>query len=323
MNTDSNDAEMREVPWHELGFRLRHAATAADVIRTAGINWRVATKETFVGKEHRIRPGHVLVREDLWNTNKGGILGSVPSSHVPMQNIEAFGFLDDIIKSGSATYDSAGALDQGKRIWTILHFQNDLQVASNDFLSKYLLLVHSPTTGYHRLTYLPCRQVCQNTVTEEAFHNPPPFITTPHVRPRRFQVPIEVAIEEIQRRFDDMAREFKAMLKVKLGQDRLEQYVRSVFDDWHRKLDLLPKDEGPSEIGAHTELGRKECLRLFVEGKGNDMPDVKGTLWAALSGIAEYNDFHSLRSNDPKHLPEVWFGKLKASALKVAKAMIA
>jgi hypothetical protein len=96
------------------------------------LGWTVVKKERAGGK-------YVLVREDLSDHTKG-ILGPVKSDYIPLQNIEAFSFLDEIVNRGTAVYDSAGTLDEGRWVWIIPRFPGDLEILPEDPIGRFLLL---------------------------------------------------------------------------------------------------------------------------------------------------------------------------------------
>lgn len=263
-----------------------------------------------------------LAREDLWNQNKDSSLGSVRADYTPLQNAQAFSFLDPIVQSGVASYESAGILGKGEFVWIMLRFHNDLEIGPHDLMAKFLLFGNAPTTGYHRMVYLPVRLISNNTLSCGTLHNPEPLVTTPKIRPRQFQDSIDSAVEKIQYRFREMASEFRAMAHRGLTQEGLGHYLKMVFSDYNRKIEYLRQEERLSWMSADREQHFKECARLFVEGQGNDLPGAKGTLWAALNAVAEYADFDLHKPSDSGSLEEVWFSELKGSALKVARSSL-
>jgi hypothetical protein len=48
---------------------------------------------------------------------------------------------------------------------------------------------------------------------------------------------------------------------------------------------------------------------LWEKGRGNDLPAVRGTLWAAYNGIAEHADYGLTSARDSKWLGSTWFGE--------------
>src|SRR5476651_1657080 len=86
-------------PWHGLGTALDHPATSAEAIRAAGLDWRVDLFTACVlGKP--IPDSYGVVRMDRREP-----IGVVGKRYVPIQNVEAFAFLDHLIGEGHAVYE--------------------------------------------------------------------------------------------------------------------------------------------------------------------------------------------------------------------------
>jgi hypothetical protein len=303
----------QDMPWYRLGKRLIEAHTAEEAVHAAGLGWRVAKTSVSPGA----KPGSaLLVREDLWDGKGEGILGKLRALHTPFQNVEAFSFLDPLVRSGAMEYDSAGAWAQGEWVWIMLRLGGEIEVAPKDQLAQFLLFGHTHSTGYHRLTYLLVRLASRSTLIESPFHNPKPLITVPNVRPRRFRASTEVALEEIRNHFERFASKLRAMLRVELNSDGADHYSLSVYEALRHER----KKGGPT-----IEEMRGDCMacsRLFQDGGGNDLPGVKGTLWAAYAAVAEYFDHYKTVAEDWKYLRDIWFSPLKASALRVASRFV-
>ena len=64
---------------------------------------------------------------------------------------------------------------------------------------------------------------------------------------------------------------------------------------------------------------------LFEKGRGNDLPGVRGTWWAAYNAVSEYLTHERGRAADTR-LDSLWFGQganLNGRALSVALEMAA
>ena len=60
---------------------------------------------------------------------------------------------------------------------------------------------------------------------------------------------------------------------------------------------------------------------FFDQGRGNRMPGVEGTLWAAFNGVTEWLDHRKTRQNENQRLSSSWFGetaRVKGRAYAVA-----
>jgi len=290
-------------------------ATAKEAMYAAGLNWRLVSKD-IPGLGRRL-----LVRENRGNLYGHGILGSIKRSYDPMQNSDAFSFLDCIVRAKAASYESAGFLGLGEWVWIILRFYEQAEIVPNDPVSKFLLFGNAPTTGHHQLVYLPVRQACHNTLAGGSNHNVSPLVTVARIGPRQFQRSDGYALKEIQSHFAAIINDFRAMAQIKLDVGGMRQYLNKVFNDWIRKNQIVNSKERSLNRLAEFSRGTKECLRLSLGGAGNTLPGAKGTLWAAVNAVCDYVDFQKLNPRDPSYLKEIWFNELKGNALKVAKAM--
>lgn len=107
-------------PWHGKGKPVNGLATAAECIRAAGLDWGVAKVPIRVDDIGGLAvPGvMVTVRTDLSPDDPRRILGVVGEEYQPLQNWEAFGFFDRYVSTG-AIYETAGAIENGRRIWLL------------------------------------------------------------------------------------------------------------------------------------------------------------------------------------------------------------
>ena len=320
------NAEMMYVgkmPWHGLGTRLNEPPTAEEAIRAAHLDWRVVKKQLYIGDEGRPLPGqYAVVREDQWDRNEDGLLGTVGQDYTPLQNVDAFGFFDPIVKSGAAFYESAGALKKGERVWVMARLRLDFEVTQSDKIARYLLLsnTHDGTSSV-QVKFTPVRVVCKNTLNEALGRGPAIRVTHTTDMQLRLKDAAELVLEKIQKHFDELGNRFRAMLGVSVSEPQLHAYLKTVFPDPSPEQD----ERRYKRALAQVQRDRSGSSRLFSEGMGNDVPGVKGTLWAAYNGVTEFVDFHRGAYGDTKWLENIWFGApsgVKARALDNALALV-
>jgi hypothetical protein len=61
-----------------------------------------------------------------------------------LQNHQAFEFFDPVIKSGLATYHTAGAFGRGERVWVLVEVAGTMAVAPDDSVKKLRLAKQQP-----------------------------------------------------------------------------------------------------------------------------------------------------------------------------------
>jgi len=148
---------VREVPWHGLGTCVQEAPTSADALRLAGLDWNVIQKPIQVCGGKKIPNMKANVRD-----SDGSVLGVVSDSYSIVQNTDAFAFTDSLI-DGEVRYETAGSLNNGKRIW-LLAKMPEVQVVG-DAVDPYLCFSNTHDgSGAIKVCMTPIRVVCNNTL---------------------------------------------------------------------------------------------------------------------------------------------------------------
>lgn len=323
---------VNEVPWHGLGTQLHEPATAQEAIEAAGLDWEVVKRPLYVVAGNGLEA--ISDRMAVVQRGKGKqadkVFGVVSPSYTPLQNRDAFAFFDSIVGRKSAIYHTAGALGDGEQIWVLAKLPESIRVAKCDDVEKYLLLSnsHDGSSSVH-VKFTPIRVVCQNTLTMA-------LETGRSVRVRHgrnLQAGLQHAkdlLGIVTKRYGLIERHFQDMARVKMASCRLVEYLRMVFPDPAPLEDgLLDLDDSARHDRQRSLrraidqvlLNRRESSRLFEEGKGNKIPTVRGTLWAAYNGIAEMVDYRQEGMNADRHLRSIWFGhgsRIKSRAYQIA-----
>jgi hypothetical protein len=301
-----------DVPWHTFGLRLPAASTAKEAVCAAKLDWSVVVGQGVT----EIGPRRPLIREDLREMGADAKIADVGPDYRPMQNIDLFTFFDPIVKAGVAAYDSIGALENGKWVWMIARMKAQMEIAPEDSVAQFILLAFKHgTSGPPTLVCKPVRLAGKSTLRDELLY---PLIRV-KVTPggwTELEDPPQAAIGKIARHFDSLADRFRAMLRVKMDEKQVHSYLETVFPA--ARASGRSKYSGP----VARERAIKECTRLFVEGKGNDLPSVRRTLWAAYSAIAEYVDYYETRLDDPQRLHQIWGSPIKSYAMSKATKLV-
>lgn len=260
-------------PWHGLGTALDHPATAAEAILAAGLDWRVELISVWAAGKP-IPRSYGVVRMDRREP-----IAVVGKRYVPLQNREAFEFFDHLIGEGHAVYETAGSLDQGRRIWLLARLPGEVWVTKEDNVGKYLLLTNSHDgKSPLRALFTPIRVVCENTL-RVALGGQASGISIRHegdvlAKAKQAQRVLGISLKY----FDSFGEQAETFVKFQLTERKLDEYFLKLVPD------PVFRDDGPA-------MDTRNILHeLFESGKGNALPTVRGTLWAAVNAVAEFSD---------------------------------
>ena len=115
---------VRKKPWHGLGTEVKEAPTSADALIYAGLDWEVVQEDVYTGHGSPIPGYKVNLR-----SSDGSALGIVSDRYKVVQNEDAFRFTDDLLGAG-VTYETAGALQGGRKVWMLARMPHRYIIAS-------------------------------------------------------------------------------------------------------------------------------------------------------------------------------------------------
>jgi phage/plasmid-like protein (TIGR03299 family) len=316
-----------EVPWHGLGQQLDAPPTAEEGIKAAGLNWRVAKKPIYAMSEgiwYEIPDRYAIVREDLWGVSEQcPIFATVSENYVPLQNDESFRFFDGLIDRKLATYETAGALGEGERVWVVAKLKEDICIAGKDQVQRYILLAngHNAATAV-RIILTPIRVVCQNTLTMAVKTAKAEFRVHHGAGMHKKLDAARGQLDAVLRQYELLADRFGEMVKHSMPNQDLQKYLDMVFP--------LPNRGRLSERNyeaaiVEVESRKKGCAELFEIGKGNAEPGVRGSLWAAYNGVTDWADHTMGFRNRYQRFNSLFFGeagRIKTRALRNALELI-
>lgn len=301
----------REVPWHGLGTPVDGLVTAKEAIQSAELDWTVSRQPVFTGEGSEI-DGYARINRD----SDGATFGIVGSKYEPIQNAEAFDFMDTLVDSGEAKYETAGSLKGGRVVWMLAEVPRGVYVAGEEHRPYLLLANNHDGSGSCKVTATPVRVVCCNTLAMALGQ----AVNTVRIR-HTGNVNGKIA----------QAREV-----LRIGFDYFEQF-ETVGDglatrrfseaEFARFLDsLLPVPED-AKNAKRVEAKRSDVARLYFESP--NLENVRGTAWAAYNAVAEYADHYAEVRGTKSDQDEAdartyraWFRPaMKDKALEVALAI--
>lgn len=304
-------------PWHNLGRKFEVPPSLEEALVAAGLDWKVTTEPLFSGAQEQVEA--LLTRRSSDNS----ILGVVGPNYVPLQNTEAFDFFRPFLDEKAAVIETAGSLRQGKRVWVLAKINRDpLVIKGSDVVEKYVLLSNSHDgTLAVRVGFTPVRVVCNNTLSMAINSEASKLIRIKHTKN------VAANLESVQdimnladSEFEATADQYRMLTRKDINSKDLEKYIKLVFNTTAKLV----------EAGGNVEnLNNKRILEqivpLFEGGRGNNMTEIKGTMWAAYNAVNEYLQYER-GSDTSNRMDNMWFGdsaRLNKKALETALIMAA
>ncbi|WP_327074473.1 DUF932 domain-containing protein [Kitasatospora purpeofusca] len=274
----------REPAWHGLGTVAEEAMTSDEVLHLAHLDWQVEKLPILPmnkGKLGKRIPGRFGTFRSDTGDWVGGLVGN---TWTPIQNREAFAFLDELVGGGHVTYETAGALDGGRVVFMSTKSPSivlDPQGAA-DRIDLYTLFANSHDGRSAAVAVeTPVRAVCTNTLdlaVKEA----------QRVWKIRHTKSALTDLEEARRTLG-FTEQYAAAFEAEATQLFQTAMTNQQFDDLIAQLWTAPAEGARKNLVAAHEERRDRLHHLFREAETQD--NIRGTRWAALQAIVEFDDY--------------------------------
>jgi phage/plasmid-like protein (TIGR03299 family) len=294
-----------ETPWHGLGVQVADDLAPAEMMKVAGVDWKVQEVDTFAEFNGRKVPTGMkaLIRE-----TDGRVLTQVGKGWHPVQNEEAFEFFKDFTDVGKMKMHTAGSLKNGEIIWALAKVDDSFELFNGDKVDSYMLFSNPHQYGKTiDIRFTPIRVVCNNTLTLSLNQTVTNAVKLNHRR--QFDAD---AVKEMMGVAHFKMAEYKEMASFlgskRTTEDTLKEYFGSL-------LGMSNKNKG--------ELSRtaNRAMEVLVEQPGAEFAE--GSWWSAFNAVTFMTD-HELGRGADTRLQSSWYGlnrKLKTDALELALEM--
>jgi phage/plasmid-like protein (TIGR03299 family) len=294
-----------EPPWHGLGNPVSPNVSAAEMCGQAGLDWKVeklpAPGARVVDKQKEIYDRYLIYRDPIGEEQAKVALGMVGSGYEPLQNRDAFTFFTPFIDSRFAQYETAGALGNGERVWVQAKLREQILVAKDDVVDRYLLLSNSHNgAGAVTIRFTPTRVVCQNTLNLAVEDGGKSAISVRHTRhidrnlARSQASELKLIIDKV---FADAQSLFAAMALRSLKPAERIDILEALFP--RTKLQVAKKEK--------PERWRR--VEAILEEDDVTPRMTAGSLWGLYNAVVRDEDYRPSREAGPEaRLERVWFG---------------
>jgi phage/plasmid-like protein (TIGR03299 family) len=269
--------------WHSLGNVVPGGTSDVDeVLKLGGIDFDVEKVPVFYRAKHdapdKILPErYVTVRSD-----NGEGLGVVGSRYHVLQNRQVFEFLQDLVHDYGVTWESAGALRDGRKVFVSMRLPETVSIDAegvNDEIIPFIVAVNSHDgSSLAQVVVTPWRPVCGNTerfAVRDA-------VTRWGVRHTRN------ATDRISEARRTLGLSVKYFEHFKAEEESLARTDITLTEWDHVIADLWPKPEDDSRRAWTIHENRKsELSSLFRSNAAR----LGRTAYAAERAITEYADW--------------------------------
>lgn len=322
-------AEMAYVgtkPWHGLGEELPAGAPIETWLAAAGMDWtvqrskvRYAVARNAIGDTFAEWPDyHVLMRSDT-----KAPLGMVSDGFKVVQPKDVLEFFRDLVEVAGFKLETAGTLRGGSKCWALASIGAEDNIVGRDLVRGRLMMATAfDGTMKTLVKNVAERVVCANTLRIALGESGAPEVKVSHrsvFDAKAVKAQLGIAVDSFARFIVDARR--LAARKVDMAE--ANALVGGLFDPTlspNAKAPLSHLEQIKAMAAVADDKAFKKIIALFGgEGRGANLPGVKGTAWGVVNAVTEYVDHHARARNDSNRIESAWFGRgeaMKAQAME-------
>lgn len=283
VNTILNDErnQERKLYFEGLGVNLNNVNSLETAIKLSGLDFDVVKKpmafyrdviDAETGEVTQVAcpfpDQYVTVRED---TNEP--LGVVGKNYNILPNREAFDFLEDIVGTGKAQFETAGLYGGAKSFITLK--TEGMEILGDNYTPYILLLNSFDGSGSVRAMYTNVRVFCSNCLNR-AIRNAENRISIRHSNSLPARMEQAKGLLTSQKNY---LTEFKK---------EAEQFALLPYSEEEYKglvNELFPYNEEDSEtVKVRAEAQRQQALIAYNQ---DDLQNFNGSAWKVIQAIAD------------------------------------
>lgn len=286
-------------PWHQLGVEIPedHQLDVESAMSAAGLNWDVGLVPLSIAKDKGVPAelvGQKVPNRAVIRKTDNRVLGVVGPRFHPLQNLDAFKWFQPFLDSEEASFETAGSLCGGERVWVLARINRDpLVIQKNDEVLKYLLLSNSHDGPLAvRVGYSPVRTACANTLSMAHSNSASKLIRFRHSAALQKNLEnIRETIDTVDRAFVASAEQFRLLVNRGINQADLENFVQISLK--------IPEDHG--KISTRSKNIMEGVYRRFEVESG------PSNWWKAYNAVNWYLN-HEQGNKPDTRLNSLWFG---------------
>lgn len=285
----------QEPPWSSIGTYVgEELLDSKSAIIKAGLDWKVE-KQNLYASPDQIHSQEVQSHKAIVRTTDQHVLGVVGNQFIPVQNLEAFDFMDSLVESGQMKYHTVGSVGDGEKVW-MLGKVSESEILPKDKLDHYLFLfnAHNGTSSL-RVVFTTIRVICANMAQAAFNQHRGSGVQLRHTKNLKDKV--EQAKEVLglaKKKFEKFDEWARLAAKTQLSANQWNEILENI-------IPMPPKEERTQRLETRRQNVRNTINQLYYDGIGQDIQGVAGTGWAAYNAVVEYSNYHrATRGDNPQ-----------------------
>lgn len=286
-------ADSRTDAWHQLGQSGLGTFTAEQAMTEAHLGgWNVRKSPAFTtvnGLTVPMTGRFAIIRSNPIKRAQVDYLGDVGGKFTIIQNEEHAAFLNALVDESGAHFETAGALDGGRKVFITMKLPGHMRVGGVDAVDTYLVAVNSHDgSGSFTLMITPVRVVCQNTLNL-ALSNCTQKFKIRHTKGATAAVAkAREALELTFAYLGEFQETAERLINTTMTQVQFEEIIRNEFG--------AAADAAPATV-TRTANQIEKMEWLFAEACTQE--NVCHTAWAGLNALTEWFDHYApVRGDD-------------------------
>jgi phage/plasmid-like protein (TIGR03299 family) len=315
-------ASLREMPWHGQGVVFDTPVNGTEMLKKAQLDWdvlacpifgnvRVQGDEKAIGWDKETDTpimgrelGSPVARavegmQGIYRSDTGTILGLATEKYEIFQNREMVEIIDQIAIDG-VTYEVAGGLGKGERVWILANIPDLSYDVKGDAMKQYLTILTSHD-GSSALNIFPTtvRVVCANTwraatverrKMEETHgkQNVKTGYSIKHTRNMKQMVAQAVEAFKATVEVNKFSREFyRNLAEVQATPAMKDEFFSFVVDGGKDEKETLNQ---MSQKTKDRRQSKRDELEMLLKSPTNQTAASAGTAWGLWNTASEWID---------------------------------
>lgn len=271
--------------WHKMGITVdSDKLTGQQVLELGRLGgWKLRRSGLFTmdgDMKIDVSDQYAILRNNPVN-GKVESLGVVGKAYKIIQNERLVALLEAIIHETGAIYDTAGALDGGRRVFVTLKLPQGMTVGGIDAVDLNLIITTSHDgSASIAIMISPTRVVCANTL-RAAFRNNVGIYKVPHLANAEAAILREArqALELSWNYLNEFQTEAEKLIETELTETRFEEIIRAEFG---------APEGAPKPTVTRCDNKINSMLQLFTEAE--TQAGIRNTAWAGFNSLTEWFD---------------------------------